>query len=76
MQNSKSMIAAPPLLSPKNQDEDGKRISLFHSKNISPERQEQIRAGLRRDFDQIFDPAIHEVDPAVNECDPADGVAA
>ena len=43
--------------------------------NISPARQEEIRAELQRDFDQIFDPAINEVDPAVNECDPAAGVA-
>lgn len=75
MQDSKSVIAAPPLLSPKNQDEDGKKDSIFQGKKISPHFQEQIRAGLQRDFDQIFDPAINEIDPAVHECDPAAGVA-
>ncbi|MCK9581113.1 MAG: DNA cytosine methyltransferase [Methanoregula sp.] len=35
--------------------------------NISPARREEIRAGLQRDFDRIFD----EVDPAVYERDPA-----
>lgn len=71
VQDSKSVIAAHSLLSPKNQEEDGKKYSIFQGMNISPERRAEIRAGLQRDFDQIFD----EVDPAVYERDPAAGVA-
>lgn len=39
--------------------------------NVSPTRRAQVRAGLERDYDQIF----NDVDPAVYERDPAAGVA-
>lgn len=70
------MNAAPWSQSAKKENgENGKKYSIFQGMNISPARQEEIRAGLQRDFDQIFDPAINEVDPAIHERDPAAGVA-
>ena len=76
MQNSKSVIAAPSLLSPKIQDKDGNKESIFQGKKISPHFRAQIRAELQRDFSRIFDDGvIHEIDPAVLEHDPAVGVA-
>ena len=73
MQNSKSIIAAPSLLSPKIQDKDGNIESVFQGKKISPYFRAQVREGLQRDFDQIFEDG--EIDPAVHERDPAAGVA-
>ena len=76
MQDSKSIIAAPSPRTAKNEDgEDGKKISLFKGMKISPAYRAEVRAGLQRDFDQIFDKAINEIDPAVNERDPVAGVA-
>jgi hypothetical protein len=46
-------------------------MGILKLMNISPAYRAQIRAGLQRDFDRIFD----EVDPAVYERDPAAGVA-
>lgn len=76
MQN-RSVNAGPIPASANSKDgETGKKISLFQGINISPARRAEVRAGLQRDFDQIFeDGAAHEIDPAINEREPAAGVA-